>query len=126
MLVAKLDEVPEIEGFRKVRVKESGNIIEIMSRERECNGKATTIKLSKDEYLDTRSGEVKEFNHQVSRADDMKTVARSLALGRDILNTNIDNVENCKWLTLTYAENMTNPKKCQVLFTFFIFFFGTH
>lgn len=110
-MVAKLREVPQIEGDKQVRVKESGNILEIMSRENGQNGKATTIKISKDEYIDTRSGEVKQFNHQTSRADDLKAVAHSLAFGRDILNTNIHNTDNCRWLTLTYAENMTNPKK---------------
>ena len=111
MIVAKLKEVPKIENGMNVRVKESGSIIEIMSREHSASGKAYIEKLSKDEYVDLQSGEIKQFNHQTSRADNLQSVSRSLALGRDMLNANIDDVSNCRWLTLTYAENMTDPKK---------------
>lgn len=111
MIIQKLDKVPNIDDFALCRVKQCGHIIEIMSRNRHGHGEPTTIKISADEYIDTRDGEVKQFKHHTSRADDKKSVARSLALGRDMLNANIDEVANCRWITLTYAENMTDPKK---------------
>ena len=111
MIVKRLETVPEIENHRQVRLKECGHIFEIMSRDHHGRGEPTTIKISADEYIDTRSGEIKQFKHQTSRADNLQSVSRSLALGRDMLNANIDDVANCRWLTLTYAENMTDPKK---------------
>lgn len=111
MVIQRLEDVPEIDNHKQVRLKECGHIIEIMSRDHQVHGTPTTIKISNDEYIDTRSGEIKQFNHQTSRADNLQSVSRSLALGRDMLNANIDDVSNCRWLTLTYAENMTDPKK---------------
>ena len=111
MVIQRLEDVPEIDIHKQVRLKECGHIIEIMSRDHQGPGTPTTIKISNDEYIDTRSGEIKQFNHQTSRADNLQSVSRSLALGRDMLNANIDDVSNCRWLTLTYAENMTDPKK---------------
>lgn len=111
MIVSRLEAVPAIDNNKQVRLKECGHIIEIMSRNHHGHGEPTTIKISADEYIDTRCGEIKQFNHNTSRADDLKSVARSLALGRDMLNANIDDVSRCRWLTLTYAENMTDTKK---------------
>ena len=111
MIIQRLETVPEIENHRQVRLKECGHIIEIMSRDHQGHGTPTTIKISADEYIDTRSGEIKQFNHQTSRADNLQSVSRSLALGRDMLNANIDDVSHCRWITLTYADNMTDPKK---------------
>lgn len=113
MIIQKLDQVPEISENALCRVKVCGHIVEIMSRGRHGHGEPTTIKISADEYIDTRDGEIKQFKHHTSRADDKKSVARSLAQGRDMLNANIDEVANCRWITLTYAENMTDPKRLQ-------------
>jgi hypothetical protein len=111
VIIKRLENIPRIEENKRVRVKECGNIIEIMSRERYAHGPPTTIKITKEQYVDTRTGEVKQFKHNKTRADDLKSVARSLALGRDMLNANIDDVSRCRWLTLTYADNMTDTKK---------------
>lgn len=111
MIFQKLDSLPPIDERAPVRLKECGHVLEIMSRNHGGHSEATTIKLSNDDYFDTRTGEVKQFQHNTSRADDLKSVSRSLAMGRDMLNTNITDVSHCRWITLTYAENMTNPKK---------------
>lgn len=93
-----------------IRVKTTGHITELMWQSRRSYG-GCIRKISKDLYEDTRSGEVFEFKHADSRADDLSAVARSLAKGRDLINTNVDDVTRCRWITLTYAENMTDPKK---------------
>lgn len=111
MLFMKLDSVPPIDERSPVRVKECGHVLEIMSRNHVDHTEATTIKLSNDDYFDTRTGEVKQFQHYTSRVDDLKSVSRSLAMGRDMLNTNITDVSHCRWITLTYADNMTDTKK---------------
>lgn len=111
MKVEKRKTVPEIKEYAIVRVKECGNVTEIMAREHEGNGGGVIKKLSKDHYLDKRNGEIKEYTHYENRADDTKSIARSLERGRDMLNANITDVSKCRWLTLTYAENMTDDKK---------------
>lgn len=68
-------------------------------------------KLNKEKYMDIRTGEVKDFKHTENRSNNLKSVAKSLRIGRDYLNTNITDVSKCRWLTLTYRENMTDSKR---------------
>ena len=92
------------------RVKTCGHITEVMTTEHKSKG-GYTIKMDKETYLDTRTGECKEFKHYATRAQDLNSISRSLACGRDLLNTNITDPKFCRWMTLTYAENMTDPKR---------------
>ena len=96
--------------YQEVRVKEMGNIIELMYCERK-NHKIFIKKISDTEYIDLRTGEVKQCNKIDNRAGNLNSVRQSLSRLRDLLNTNITDVSKCRWVTLTYAENMTNPKK---------------
>ena len=93
-----------------VTVKQAGNITEVTYTSRRSKG-GTTRKISKDEYVDIRDGQVKEFNHQERRSDDLKSVSRSMKQGRDIMNANVVNPAEWRWITLTYAENMTDQKR---------------
>jgi len=93
-----------------VRYKKTGNISEIMNMESWPKG--TTIKkLNKDQYLNLKTGEVHEFKHIADRSEDLKSVVRSLTRGRDLINSNVDDPSYCRWLTLTYKENMTDTKR---------------
>ena len=93
-----------------VTVKLAGNITEVTYTSRRSKG-GTTRKISKDEYVDIRDGQVKEFNHQDRRSDDLKSVSRSMKQGRDMINANVINPAEWRWITLTYAEDMTDQKK---------------
>lgn len=97
------------------RVKKCGHIVEVMTTEHKSKG-GTTRKIDKDSYFDTRTGEVKDYQHHETRADDTNSVARSLAYGRDLLNANVIDTIHCRWLTLTYAENMQDPARLQADF----------
>lgn len=66
-------------------------------------------KLDKDNYIELSTGEIKSITHAETRADDKISVSQSLRKLRDLINTNIKDTENCLWVTLTYAENMTDP-----------------
>ena len=103
----KIDE-PKMDEF--VRLKETGNIIEIMSYEHRSKG-GYIEKINKDFFIDKRTGEVREFVHNENRSCDLHNVAKSLAYGRDILNVNIVDVACCRWVTLTYGENVRDTKK---------------
>lgn len=71
----------------------------------------TIQKLNADEYIDLRTGEVKEFQHSDNRAQSKSTVSQSLRNLRDLINANLTESENVKWVTLTYRENMTDEKR---------------
>lgn len=112
MIVKKIDNIV-VSTDSTVKVTEMGNItkLEYMSK---CNTKATVCKLSENEYVVVSTGEVKEYNSsnkQNSRLDNIKSVKRSLSELRDVLNTNIVDTEKCRWVTLTYKENMTDCKQ---------------
>lgn len=110
MEIKKLATPIQILDGDTVRLKEMGNITEIMfSKKRSLGGYIT--KIDKDHYVDNRTGEFLEFKHLENRAQDLANVAKSLARGRDVLNANIVDVSYCRWVTFTYAENMTDPKR---------------
>lgn len=87
-----------------------GNITEILYSEKRSHG-GYIKKIDADHYIDNRTGEYCEFKHIENRSQDLANVAKSLKRLRDLLNTNITDVTHCRWLTFTYAENMTDPKK---------------
>lgn len=93
----------------EVTLKTAGNVIEIRYA-RNTNG-CPIQKLDKDHGLDTRTGEVIDYQHNQNRAGDMASVAQSLKRLRDLINANLENPETALWVTLTYAENMTNTKQ---------------
>ena len=109
MEVRKIDNL-KVEPYSLVRVKEMGNITEVMWSEN-YSSKCTIRKLNKDYYVELESGEVKEFKHIQNRACDLKSISKSLGKLRDYLNTNIIDVSKCRWVTLTYSENMTDTNR---------------
>ena len=93
-----------------VRVKRCGNITEI----RYIAGRQPAIpfeKLSADYYVDKQTGEVREFQHHASRAEDKASIAQSLRKLRDLINANLEDPETALWVTLTYRENMRDPTR---------------
>ena len=110
MEIKKLNTPVSISDSSVVRLKEMGNITEIMFSERRSQGGYIT-KIDKNHYIDNRTGELCDFKHLENRSQDLANVAKSLSQGRDILNANITDVSCCRWVTLTYAENMTDSNK---------------
>lgn len=93
-----------------VRVKDMGNVIELMYSQHK-NTSCPILKISGEQYVDMRTGEVKNITHNKSRADDKNSVRASLNTLRDLINTNVHTPSHCLWVTLTYAENMTDTKR---------------
>ena len=67
-------------------------------------------RIDRDHYRIKRTGTVKEIHHGTKRTDNISSIAQSMKRLRDIINTNVssDNVDNIRWVTLTYKENMTD------------------
>lgn len=94
-----------------VRVKEMGNITELFWSTLPASTGPTIIKMDKDIYFNTVTQEFKYFRHNVNRLSDFKSIRASMSRARDIINTNVTDCACCKWVTLTYAQNMTDPKR---------------
>lgn len=93
-----------------VTVKLCGNVIEV--RHSVYGSPEITIeKLDADTYVDLRTGEVKEFSHTASRAENTASVAQSLRNLRDLINANLTDPATALWVTLTYKENMRDTHK---------------
>ena len=112
MKIERLEEQISIDPCHLVRLTEMGNITEIMYSEKRSHGGYIT-KIDADHYVDNRTGEFCEFKHTENRSENLASVAKSLKRLRDLLNANITDVTYCRWVTLTYAENMTDAKKLQ-------------
>ncbi|MGN1118578.1 MAG: hypothetical protein ACI4RU_08185 [Acutalibacteraceae bacterium] len=118
MNIEKLENNCRPSGRDVVRVKCTGNVTELMWIEKR-NNKMYIRKVDSDHYIDLReepnpeTGEpiLHKFHRIENRAQNKSGVAKSLALGRDLLNTNVTDVTCCRWVTLTYADNMTDPKR---------------
>lgn len=72
-----------------------------------------TQKVNADFFVDLRNGELIEVQHSDSRAGNLRSVAASLKRGRDMINANVmpSTIKRVRWVTLTYAENMTDTKR---------------
>lgn len=93
----------------KVRLKSMGNVSEIMYSDT-WGGKATIKKLDRDTYITLSTGEIGLFNHSENRAESEKSLRNTMRELRDTINANVIETDNCKFITLTYAENMTDTK----------------
>ena len=69
--------------------------------------------LNANEYLDLRTGEIKECNHIENRSQNLNSIRQSMKKIRDKIICNISPSNKNQWLfiTLTYADNMQDTKK---------------
>ena len=94
----------------KVSLKLVGNTAQVTftaDKNRKCPKK----NLSKDEFVDLSTGEVKKRRHSENRFQSPKSVWKSINSLMDLIRCNATNPANCKWITLTYREEMTDCKR---------------
>lgn len=117
MKVEKIDNV-EIFPDDKIKLTTMGNVYEILRMDR-INKKSCILVLNKDFYIDLRTGERKEFEHHENRAFDRNELRKTMRRLRGFINANCSDVSKCRWITFTYAENMTDTdmvyRDCQKL-----------
>ena len=101
---------PKYTDWATAKVTTMGNITEVLVMEKAAKGPPVK-KLDKDYFYDLRTGEVMEYTHGETRADSIESMRRTLARIRALVNTNVTEAENIRWVTLTYKENMTDTKK---------------
>lgn len=92
-----------------VKVTKTGNITTITACMREC--KQTVQKVSAEEYIVLDTGELKQYKKTEKRIENPTSLKQSMRNLRDIINTNCTDTRKCKFLTLTFRENMRDFEK---------------
>lgn len=112
-------DTPKISNTSKVSCKKMQKIIEIKYIQHKNTG-PTIKKLDNDNILVLSTGQIKQVQHIVNRSQNKLQVSLSLKRLRDYINTNITDTNNCKWITLTYADNMKDTSKLYIDFKIFM------
>jgi hypothetical protein len=76
-------------------------------------------KISKNEYVDIETGEVKECEISEFK-NDIRSLKRTMKNMRELINMNFIGSKNEKFVTLTYAENMTDTERLYTDFEKFV------
>ena len=106
---------PEIKSRKAL---ECGNVTEVTALS--WIPKATIQRLDKEHYIvlseDAKVERLEDtiihtYNHNEKKIDNLHSVRQSIARMRRVVNTNCVNSEVVRWVTLTYAENMTDVKR---------------
>lgn len=100
----------KIKGEKIVKLTDMGNIKEIMCLEKRCITPFGIKKLNAYEYMVLDTGEVKEYNKIDNRAQDKESLRKTFKHIRELINTNFTGERNELCFTITYRENMTDPK----------------
>lgn len=93
-----------------VKVKTCGNIVEIQYLEHQNTGSVIKM-IPNKQYVDMRTGEIKDCEQHKNRACLKNSLYRTFANVRDTINTNVTDTRKVLWVTLTYAENMQDTKR---------------
>lgn len=88
-----------------------GNVTEIQYMSRRNNKQTIQMLPGGKEFMICATGELKEIKHGETRNDNKKGLYKTFANARALINTNVTNVDNVRWCTLTYKENMTDTNK---------------
>jgi hypothetical protein len=92
-------------------LEKQGNI-SIITQMTKANKHGRIKRISKNEYVVLATGEVKEYEtHAENRAGNKKSLMRTFATIRGLINTNAADPRKVKFITLTYKENMTDPQQ---------------
>jgi len=109
--IEKLDSCPSKNPNLLVKVTEMGNITEIQYMSKRNNKQTIQMLEGGNQYMLLATGEILDVNKHNTRAEQKKSLYRTFKHARAIINTNVTDINNVSWITLTYKENMTDTKK---------------
>lgn len=92
----------------KTKVTVMGNITEVLTCEKQATG-SPCRKIDKDHYVDLRTGELCDYDHIQNRAENLHGIRHTLNRIRALINTNVVDPLNCRWVTLTYRQDDNMP-----------------
>lgn len=95
-----------------IRVSEQGNVLEVTKMNSRSDG-CPIVKVSADSYIikGDETGELHDFKRTANRSECADSLHKTFKRLRAIINTNCTDPEAVRWVTLTYAENMTDTKR---------------
>ena len=94
----------------KVKLKTAGNtrVVQFTAG----NNKSCPVQnLSKETYLDKKTGEIKQKKISENRYQSPKSARKSINRLGDLIRCNATDPAKCKWLTVTYKDVMTDGKQ---------------
>lgn len=93
------------------KVSVQGNVVEVTWID--CkNTTCHAIKLDGSHWVDPETGEIHEYEKSSDkRTDNTQELLKTFATIRALVNTNCKDPKRIRWITLTYAENMTDTQR---------------
>ena len=88
-----------------------GNVIEVQYMSKRNQKQTIQMLPGGEQFVICATGEIKDIEHHTTRKDNKKGLYKTFANCRGMINANVTDVDKVRWCTLTYAENMTDPKK---------------
>ena len=88
-----------------------GNVIEVQYMGRRNCKQTIQMLTGGEQFVICATGEVKDIEHHATRKDNKKGLYKTFANARAVINANVTDVSKVRWCTLTYEENMTDPKR---------------
>ena len=107
----KLSPIPHKNPNLAVKVTEMGNVIEVQYMSRRNYKQTIQMLQGGEQFVICATGEIKDVEHHNTRKDNKKGLYKTFANARAVINANVTDVSKVRWCTLTYAENMTDPKR---------------
>ena len=102
MKVTKLEDEVLIAENSIVTVTKMNHIVEVQHMEKK-NTTNHIKKLDSDRYVELATGEIKEFQHSETRADNTNSLRQTFKKLRYLINNNFEGRPNELFITLTYA-----------------------
>lgn len=100
----------QIRDSVQVKLKTAGNT-SVVQFTAGNNKTCSVVNLSKDTYLDKKTGEVKQKKKSESRYQSPKSVRKSINRLMDLIRCNATDSAKCKWITVTCEDVMTDGKQ---------------
>lgn len=101
-------------------VTEAGNIVKVTLSSHHNLKQTIQLLEGGDEYIVISSGEVKEVEHKETRAQNMASVRTTFQKLSMLINANTSDPTKCRFVTLTYAENMQDTRQLYTDFVLFV------
>ena len=106
-----MSQIPPKNPNLAVKVTEMGNVIEVQYMSRRNYKQTIQMLQGGEQFVICATGEIKDVEHHNTRKDNKKGLYKTFANARAVINANVTDVSKVRWCTLTYKENMTDPKK---------------
>lgn len=102
---------PKLDPITPATLTQAGNVTKVTAITHP-NKKQTIQRLKgSDEYVVLSTGEVKEVQHTENRAQGLNSLRQTFQRLSMLINANTDRPERCRFITLTYVENMRDREK---------------